>query len=504
MTIMAKPDFDRFTPEKETVAVKSLPFFNIKPGGNDTALLVGIPSSQHVRTSINDVMQRIYPNIEQVGFINDDPTNAQLMMAGGEFCGNAARSAAYQILRGRPGTSLNIQVSGVKNPLRAGITSTGEAFAQMPVYSDPARITEDPQRPGNVTVEMEGISHYLDFNTDISELTKDKIKSRARAELAKRGLDKGPAAGIMHVTREGNTYRIAPVVYVRDVDTTYYETACGSGTTALGLALALQQGKSIRDVPILQPSGLPLSVSVDFDNKQFGYTQIQGPIETLNEGTFEASNGIFFAVEKIKTEKQLKVALEATGLREVYRDAFGRPPYNELFEDTEIDSMFEDYRRDGDVFVAVDQGQIIAFVATQPVQSVPEIGATLSCAPGVDEQSWYIPDLGIRQEYEGNGIAKTLTRRAIDAVPTNACITLRTNVDNLRAQGLYTRLGFEIIPGVYQEISQTRTNGDIKVDRRLFMALHRDGSLAHTLTIQQHIRRNGRSHTTDGDIFEQV
>lgn len=76
---------------------------------------------------------------------------------------------------------------------------------------------------------------------------------------------------------------IYPVVYVRDADTLYYETACGSGTTALGLTLAEQKGVSINDVPIIQPSGMLIKFSVDYDGDKFGYAQISGPIEQLED-----------------------------------------------------------------------------------------------------------------------------------------------------------------------------------------------------------------------------
>lgn len=62
------------------------------PGGNTTAIVEGIPSSQLERRRINDVIMKQYPKVEQVGFL--DRSLPRLQMAGGEFCGNATRSAA--------------------------------------------------------------------------------------------------------------------------------------------------------------------------------------------------------------------------------------------------------------------------------------------------------------------------------------------------------------------------------------------------------------------------
>ena len=462
-------------PETENIMPKSLGFTVFKPAGNDTGLFPGIIREGALRKRIGDNLQRIYPNVEQVGFVNLDPKNAELMMAGGEFCGNATRSTAYQVLKGQPG-EIQIKVSGVKSKLRAGVTSDGEAFSQMPIYSEISRLKPDSEKPGNFTVEMEGMTHYVDFDaSQIKGLTEDQIKTKARAEMAKRGIDQGQACGIIYSEKVGENWVIHPVVYVRDADTLYYETACGSGTTALGLTLALKEGKSIKEVPIIQPSGMPIKFSVDYNGRKFGYAQIQGPIERLSEGTLETTKGISYAVEQIATPDQLNNALATRGLREAYRDAFGRPPYNEQFSNEEIDEMFADYYRDGHVFVAVDKGDIIAFSATQPITSVPEIGDILAGQEGISPESWYIPDLGIRQVYEGKWIAKNLMQKAIDAIPSDS-ITLRTTVSNTRSQGLYTSLGFRIVPDLFQEIEQPRTDGQVETDKRLFMVLNRESS----------------------------
>ena len=120
----------------------SYSFTVMRPGGNDTALVMGVIRSGAMRKEINDVLLGIYKNVEQVGFVNLDPISPELMMAGGEFCGNATRSTAWLVLDGHPG-EVNIKVSGVKGKLRAGVTPNGEAFAQMPIYADTSRITKD-------------------------------------------------------------------------------------------------------------------------------------------------------------------------------------------------------------------------------------------------------------------------------------------------------------------------------------------------------------------------
>ena len=80
---------------------------------------------------------------------------------------------------------------------------------------------------------------------------------------------------------EKGTLRIDPYVYVRDTGTLYYETACGSGSTALGLSLSITEGQSISNLEILQPSGLPLIVTVERNETAFKRAYVSGPVEVL-------------------------------------------------------------------------------------------------------------------------------------------------------------------------------------------------------------------------------
>ena len=55
---------------------------------------------------INDFIMKKHKNVEQVGFININGIK-ELQMAGGEFCENATRSAAYSYLNGKQGKRNN-------------------------------------------------------------------------------------------------------------------------------------------------------------------------------------------------------------------------------------------------------------------------------------------------------------------------------------------------------------------------------------------------------------
>jgi diaminopimelate epimerase/ribosomal protein S18 acetylase RimI-like enzyme len=464
------------TNEIMKIRVVDYNFTVIRPGGNDTCLVMadGNIPQQDERGRINNFIQEAYPNIEQVGFVNIDPANAELMMAGGEFCGNATRSTAWLALNGKPG-DMEIQVSGVKGKLKAGVTNLGEAYAQMPIYPDPQRIVSDPECPGNVTVEMEGITHYVDFDTDqIKGLSKEEIKKKARTEMTRRGLDQGLACGIIYAEKVGDSWAIYPVVLVANAggenkESLYYETACGSGTTALGLVLSLISKQSVKDVPIIQPSGMTIKISVDFDGKYFQYAQIQGKVEELNKGNVEIEENAGIVTEQINTVEKLRETLSNGNLSFLYQDIFSKPPYFEKFGDKEIEEIFAEYVTDGLLFLTKNKSEVIGFGAALPIESVPELSKILQDAGRDTTDGWYMADLGVKEEYRRKGIARKLVKSRLDVIPKGSKIFIRTSINNIASQALYRSLGFKLVPNASQEVTDQRIDGSVQTDKRIFL-----------------------------------
>ncbi len=79
------------------------------PAGNDTALVYGLDYTQQQKKLINNAIMEKNSNVEQVGFI-DSTKKPELQMAGGKFCENATRSAAFVYLNGKKG-SLQMSVN---------------------------------------------------------------------------------------------------------------------------------------------------------------------------------------------------------------------------------------------------------------------------------------------------------------------------------------------------------------------------------------------------------
>lgn len=447
-------------------------FINVRPGGNDTCLIRGIISDPLTRKRINDNVMRQFREIEQVGFVNLDRTKPELMMAGGEFCGNATRSVAYLALDGKAG-EVQIKVSGVENELRAGVTPEGEAFAQMPIYQDANRVSQDPDSPENTIVYMEGITQYVNWDsTSIEGKKPDEIKKQAMDLIREKGLDSSPAAGVMYVKKTPRGLEIVPVVYVRDIDTLFYETACGSGTTAVGLTLAKQAGSSIKDVAIYQPSGQPIRVSVDYDGTEFTYAQIQGPIDVQRKGTLNETEKGSYVIEQISSPSVLEKILEEGSLTGLYKRLFAGAPYFENFNDEEVCGFFKDYVQNGLLFLAQDYRKtVVGFGAAVPL-SIEKNIAQLGEQFGIDSTStWYMADLGVDDlEFQRVGMAKQLVKVRLDVMPKGTTALMRTSVDNIASLSLYRSLGFTEIEGMVQEVEGKRIDGTLKKDKRIFLA----------------------------------
>lgn len=111
----------------------------LNPGGNITALVEGTNRPLIERKIINDTIMSKFPKVEQVGFISYSPL--QLVMAGGEFCGNATRCATFLILKEKPG-KVNVTVSGTDQNLKARIDQQGRVWAQMPILRNRGCVRE--------------------------------------------------------------------------------------------------------------------------------------------------------------------------------------------------------------------------------------------------------------------------------------------------------------------------------------------------------------------------
>ncbi len=267
--------------------MKELTYVLMDPTGNMT-ILVETPVPVEEQPAVAARLMEAEPSAEQVGFVYaDDDCGVGLRMAGGEFCGNAAMSAAVlsAIVADVPeGTTLvetslaadQVPVEYYKQP-----DGSWSATVDMPKPTAIKEVKLPVGGPGSETVRLpyvqfDGIAHLI-YEHPAPE---DDV-SRADAEqLVKDWLEAldTEALGLLFFDREDS--RMTPLVYVPAVGTICWETACASGAAAVGAFLAAESNAPVERA-LKQPGGF-LQVFADPDGSvQLGGTVVYCYRKTL-------------------------------------------------------------------------------------------------------------------------------------------------------------------------------------------------------------------------------
>ncbi|HAM88698.1 MAG: hypothetical protein US83_C0003G0063 [Candidatus Falkowbacteria bacterium GW2011_GWC2_38_22] len=224
-------------------------------GGNSTAILYDLSCSKIDYAFLNSIIQKAYPEVEQVGFFEKGEKYNRLQMAGGEFCGNSTRSFACLLSELDSGKKeLIFEVSGFDKPVRATVERLGDdSFYCSAEFAGLSGNISKKQINGKdvFAVDLGGIVHILideKFFPIIEKTIKDDMKNIKNLL----GVD-SEAVGVIWIREEGGDVYIRPVVWVKSINTCFDETSCGSGT----IAVALLKKKN---VSVVQPSGEKINV----------------------------------------------------------------------------------------------------------------------------------------------------------------------------------------------------------------------------------------------------
>lgn len=254
--------------------------YNIySPNGNDTALVQGVNFSNDQKKIINENIMKLNTEIEQVGFV-EKGQEYKLIMAGGEFCGNATRSAAYYFLQGKSG-QIKIKVSGIDKPIDAGIDNNQNTWCRFPIYLGEDVVTE--LETGIYKVKMNGIVHIVIDNIISQEYLsrKDNITLSAMELINKFEVYEADAIGVIFLEKINLRLKIHPVVWVKSIDTLFYETACGSGSVAVGILKSFEYNSG-QKLEIIQPSDQIIYTDVSYIDGKLVDAIISGKINTDN------------------------------------------------------------------------------------------------------------------------------------------------------------------------------------------------------------------------------
>lgn len=258
---------------------REIHYLTADPTGNITLLILDpVPAGE--QAAVASELMKKEPSAEQAGFLTV-PESGQydiiLRMAGGEFCGNASMSAAayYSMLKGTSCGRITVKVSGAREPVIAAVSSCSSDPEVLPhtvsdpntnvwhgaVEMPPARSIQTVCFPGGrvlPVVTFDGISHIiLDTSTEkkSDSCTGQEMDMETAQILIKEWCRflKADALGMMFWDREAGT--LTPLVYVPAADTLFWESACGSGSAAVGSWLASQENTEV-SISLKQPGGL--------------------------------------------------------------------------------------------------------------------------------------------------------------------------------------------------------------------------------------------------------
>lgn len=271
--------------------MRILPFVKYSPCGNTTILIrdTPLPPAERARCAA-EIIAPGHLEAEQAGFVDIEASTPRLDMMGGEFCVNATRAFAVELLEeGRlvgdgDGFSGVVSVSGVAERLSVRVRRLAvnrfeaAALLDLPLAPPVAEVGE-----GIRLVRVPGIAHLV-LDAETHPLPGDKDRD-TEALFARYGLLDEDAAGCIWLHRERRGWRITPFVRVRETGTTYAETACGSGTLAASLVCRAACGCGDAPLSLMQPGGEALAVSPASSAHDGGWAAwVGGPVRLLARG----------------------------------------------------------------------------------------------------------------------------------------------------------------------------------------------------------------------------
>lgn len=263
----------------------------VYPSGNTTAVVFDQlldADREKLNSQIMETWKREnsdQPEIEQCCFVTtpEDPDCiGKVEMFGGEFCGNATRSV-IQLLTGGKDYEGKIESSGVDFPL-SFVVKDGIISVEMPLPKNEADNVFAVDE--GTLVRLDGIVHIVVNDTKKQQERTARETLTDLLEENKYDLQAEPAVGVCYFDEA--TEKADFAVWVRDVRTIFDETACGSGTSCIGVAMSFLR-KSDGGINVIQPSGKGIVTKARYDvaSGKVVSSQISGTVDYLFDGRYK-------------------------------------------------------------------------------------------------------------------------------------------------------------------------------------------------------------------------
>ncbi|MDR0550604.1 MAG: hypothetical protein LBG72_01155 [Spirochaetaceae bacterium] len=282
------------------------------PAGNITAFVLdgaryNVCGRRELAASImrKGVLKPGWQPVEQVGFVYkpDEPPGGEapevrrglwhLEMAGGEFCGNAARSFGLlaAAIEGINNGLVKISVSGAAKPIDVQVdigqrlimpqNSSGN-MPPLPLEGKASAACPPPER--RAIVRYANTDYALYFFPGIAHLIAPELAPTSDTFFALKTACESlygeqPAFGVMFTKYSF----VTPAVYVREPETFVFESSCGSGSAAFACHL-LETKKNIEtEIAVQQPGGI-IEVAITKQNGLVTSLRIGGMVQLETAG----------------------------------------------------------------------------------------------------------------------------------------------------------------------------------------------------------------------------
>lgn len=281
---VSSPDLAILETERELEPIQRLERLVVAyPSGNTTAIVFDALPDYDPKALNGQILQAWmsqYPNqpeIEQCCIITqprDSDAIARVEMLGGEFCGNATRSALWLLTNGKPRAGL-VEVSGVDRPLIFGVRNK-EVSLEMPLPRNGELVRRVKE---GLLVQLDGITQLVATEPQNDQTPRQLLTSLLQVD--KYRLGQQPCVGVTYY--DPTTGKAQFCVWIKAVDTIFDETACGSGTCAIGVAQVWETRKSAV-LEVIQPSGEIIRTEATYRPEGVDRSFIAGGVKILYDG----------------------------------------------------------------------------------------------------------------------------------------------------------------------------------------------------------------------------
>jgi diaminopimelate epimerase len=223
-------------------------------GGNATAIKVLMDKKNRSYYALNGsdlIKKNEAKEVEQAGFLILNQNYFE--MSGGEFCGNAARAAALLLSKIKQKEKVEFTMSGFNGLVSAKVKTLTETDYEVSCFFPDMKpiIKELALDQPATLVDLGGIVHVV-IESDFPE---SDFKERHLAISKSLNLLNREAVGVIWVKRDKTKIRINPVVWVKEINSFFYESSCGSGSIAVACVM--------KNKKIIQPSGGIIEVRIN-------------------------------------------------------------------------------------------------------------------------------------------------------------------------------------------------------------------------------------------------